>query len=432
MADTTSLSIETVTDATEVCQCREEFRTACVPPALYKHEDRNYCVLHLPARKGEAFKQAVNEKIKKNDFNFQAVWFPDDIRFVEIVTKADFSHATFNAGASFIDVEFKKRANFFRATFNTAAYFNNAIFDDGVNLKQATFNAGVNFSGATFKNVDCSFSNFRGAVDFKQASFRGAADFSGATFRDHLVFAGRQQQFRFSDLSTLNLQFARIEKPDCVSFHTLTLRPHCFVNVDARKFEFTNVEWSLWSGHNIDDEITSLEALSVSSPHRLLAITCRHLAVNAEENHRYEEASKFRYMAMDARRLEKWQGLDFRKLSWWYWLASGYGERIMRAAVVLLGILCVSAMFYMKVGFARWEAKRTSETETVAAKRDEVGEPFTSFSRALTYSAAVMTFQRPEPRAATTAAQTVVLLETILGPVQAALLALAIRRKFMR
>jgi hypothetical protein len=48
------------------------------------------------------------------------------------------------------------------------------------------------------------------------------------------------------------------------------------------------------------------------------------------------------------------------------------------------------------------------------------------------YSAAVMTFQRPDPRPATTAAHTVVLLQTILGPLQAALLALAIRRKFMR
>lgn len=429
---TTSLPIETVADATEECQCREEFRTACVPPASYPHEGKKYCVLHLPARKGEAFKRAVNEKVENNDFNFQAVWFPDDIRFVETVTKADFSHATFNAGVSFIGVEFKKRASFFRATFNTAAYFNNAIFDDGVNLKQAIFNAGVNFSGATFKTVDCSFSNFRGAVDFKQASFRGRADFCGATFRDHVVFEGRKQKFGLSDFSTLNLQFARIEKPDCVSFHTLTLRPYCFVNVNPRKFEFTNVDWPPWSRHIIDDEITSLEALSVSSPHRLLAITCRHLAVNAEENHRYGRASTFRYMAMDARRREKWDGLDFRELSWWYWLASGYGERIMRAAVVLLGILFVSAMFYMKVGFARWEPKRTSETEAVAAKRDEVGEPFTSFSRALTYSAAVMTFQRPEPRPATTAAQTVILLETILGPFQAALLALAIRRKFMR
>jgi hypothetical protein len=43
-----------------------------------------------------------------------------------------------------------------------------------------------------------------------------------------------------------------------------------------------------------------------------------------------------------------------------------------------------------------------------------------------------MTFQKPEPRPTTTAAQALALFETILGPVQAALLALAIRRKFMR
>lgn len=43
-----------------------------------------------------------------------------------------------------------------------------------------------------------------------------------------------------------------------------------------------------------------------------------------------------------------------------------------------------------------------------------------------------MTLQKPEPRPETTEAQTLVALETVLGPLQAALLALAIRRKFTR
>lgn len=59
------------------------------------------------------------------------------------------------------------------------------------------------------------------------------------------------------------------------------------------------------------------------------------------------------------------------------------------------------------------------------------GQPL-EFSRALTYSLAVISLQKPEPKPLTGTAQTLVLLETILGPVQAALLALAIRRKFMR
>lgn len=232
----------------------------------------------------------------------------------------------------------------------------------------------------------------------------------------------------FSNTSSLDLQFARIEEPDHVSFHTITLRPHWFVNVDARKFHFTNVDWD-W--RTINEEIKSLENNRVESPHRLLAIACRHLAVNAEENHRYEEASTFRYWAMDVRPPERWRGLAFWRLSWWYRLASGYGERVRQALLVLLGIWFLSALFYKHVGFVRWDSKLTSESDVASAKRDDVGAPL-KFSRALTYSAAVMTFQKPEPRPATTLAQTVVLLETILGPVQAALLALAIRRKFMR
>jgi hypothetical protein len=51
-----------------------------------------------------------------------------------------------------------------------------------------------------------------------------------------------------------------------------------------------------------------------------------------------DQRHQFRLMAMDAERLENWRGFDFRKLNWWYWLASGYGERVFRAFVVLLGI----------------------------------------------------------------------------------------------
>jgi hypothetical protein len=232
----------------------------------------------------------------------------------------------------------------------------------------------------------------------------------------------------FAKEATLDLQFARIKNPEHVSFHTLALRPCWFVNVDARRFNLTNVDWD-W--RSITDETGSLQSKGNTSPHRLLAIACRHLAVNAEDSQRYGEASKFRYMAMDAKRRTEAQGFAFWKLSWWYWLASGYGERAPQALLVLLGILLLSALVYNRVGFARWEPRMASESEIATSKRDQVGTPL-PLPRALAYSAAVMTFQKPEPRPATTAAQTVVLLETIFGPVQAALLALAIRRKFMR
>lgn len=167
---------------------------------------------------------------------------------------------------------------------------------------------------------------------------------------------------------------------------------------------------------------------------RLLAITCRQLAGNAEENHRYEEASKLRYWAMDVRRLEAWRGFAFWKLSWWYWLASGYGERTIRALVVFVAILLVFASLYRlpaPIRCAAPEAANRTYCIEWATTADN-NEFFNSFSNSAVYTIETITLQKPEPRPKSSAARLAVTLCTILGPLQAALLALAVRRKFMR
>jgi hypothetical protein len=408
---TTSRTVKTKENEEFVCCYNNGARSVC---ALEKPgiiiEDKPYCILHYanPQKNSTEFNEAVERKMSSNDFNFKNVWFPPSYQwpFGMEFSNAIFVDACFSSDAVFELSRFSEHALFGRAAFNAGAYFYKTIFK-----------AAANFN----------YAKFAGPIDFHEASFGGIATFEGATFTDEVRFVGRQDNKLFSDTSLLSLQFAKFQQPHLVSFHTVTLRPGWFVNVDPRKFEFTDVEWK-W--RSVSEEIATLHEV-VAVPHRMLAIACRHLAVNAEENHRYEDASRFRYMSMDAARLENWGGFGFWRLSWWYWLASGYGERIWRAAVMLLSLMIVCAALYTKVGFARWEPRMNSQTEAVVGQRDEVGAPL-KLSRALTYSAGVMTFQRPEPRPATTAAQTVVLLETILGPVQAALLALAIRRKFMR
>lgn len=340
-----------------------------------------------------------------------------DFSFTTFSAIANFWGTSFSAGASFIGASFSAAANFVSATFTVEAYFSHATFGAKAEFSSAKFGSGASFDSATFS---------AGAY-FGNARFSGAAYFRDAIFGNYVRFAGNEKKQPFGVTSSLDLQFARIEKPDRVSFHTLSLHPHWFINVDSRRFDFINIHWRNYG--KAKEELKLLKR--VPSCHRLLVITCRNLASNAEENDRFRSASQFRLMAMDAERLENWHGLDFRKLNWWYWFASGYGERVLRAFLVLLGIWFVAGLLYTRVGFARWEPKLASEVDAVVAKRDDVGTPL-KFSRALTYSAAVMTFQKPEPRPATTAAQAIVFLETILGPVQAALLALAIRRKFMR
>ena len=134
---------------------------------------------------------------------------------------------------------------------------------------------------------------------------------------------------------------------------------------------------------------------------------------------------------MDTRRRENKGGFMFWRLRWWYWLASGYGERALRALVMIACIWLLFAAFYTRVGFAKPAQAITTDSPPAPATIDEVGEPL-RWSRALTYSAEALILQKPDPRPVTLAAQSLVIVETILGPVQAALLALAIRRKFMR
>jgi len=117
-------------------------------------------------------------------------------------------------------------------------------------------------------------------------------------------------------------------------------------------------------------------------------------------------------------------------LDWWYWAASGYGERAGRAIIMLVILILLFGMAYLFVGFSRRD--RTSEGNKATTVVDITGAPIRPVLSAFLYSAEVVTLQKPDPKPLTPWARILFTLETIFGPTQLALLALAIRRKFMR
>jgi len=224
---------------------------------------------------------------------------------------------------------------------------------------------------------------------------------------------------------------AEIEKPERLSFTDCKLRPEWFLGSDPSKFQFLNITWeprTIQQGAKFVREQDRPD-----SPYALLALVYRRLATNAEENQRFEDASRFRYAAHNASRLGEWHGFAFWKLNWWYWVLSGYGERVLRAATILALIWIVFALLYTMsgVGFARWDPRPSSKEQSEILKPDKHGASL-KFARALTYSLEVMAFQKPTPTPASTAARVLVPIEGILGALQAALLALAVRRKISR
>ena len=210
------------------------------------------------------------------------------------------------------------------------------------------------------------------------------------------------------------------------------MKPSWFVNVDSRNFVFTNVEFN----YDLKDELERLKKADVSAPHRLLSIACRQLADNAETNHRYHEASRLRYSSFDARRIERFYGFIFWRVDWWYWLASGYSERVLQAFIVFVVLIGLFTIGYKNSDFD--PTSKTAITKPIpmaASSSPDIPDRQPrrlGWREAALYSFNVSILQKPDPKPMGLWGNALVSLETVLGPAQAALLALALRRRFMR
>jgi Pentapeptide repeats (9 copies) len=426
-----------------------------------------------------------------HDYDFRYVWFPKYISFrnkafsgdayfysATFSGDADFISATFSGDAYFSSATFSGYAHFSSATFSGYAYFSSATFSDSASFISATFSGYASFSSATFSgetNFDKTKfgktgvtrfikAKFEGDVLFENTEFNNPVSFDAAVFgkESDIIFlksffaedasfkyTAAEGYLRFSNLrqgkqNKFDFEDATFDKATRVSFHTLRLCPNWFVNADSRKFVFTDVTWdnlsSDYRNKNIERELESLQARAIDEQKkRLLEIAARQLAVNAEENNRYDEAAKFRYMAMETRRLEETRQLSFsRFLIWLYKWTSGYGENWTLAALVLIGVLVFYGYLYASPlsAFDYGKDGKPPSADTVAQNLCDkvriIGDPQMNVCEGILHSLSVATFQRPEPKAYDTLTKLFVVLEVILAPLQAALLALAIRRKFMR
>jgi len=279
----------------------------------------------------------------------------------------------------------------------------------------------LDFSGVYFPSVTLAGFEFEDEVDFTGATFSGVAYFR-ATFSERVLFSN----VKTLPETALVFHEATTDKPERVSFHSMHLRPSWFVDVDAQKFDFTDVEWFRKPDRReltLDEEIEALANRRIKSPISLrkLQKACRRLMNNAEENRDYQTANELHYWSMEAQRKEGWRRLGL--IATLYWALSGYGERPLRAFFVAVGIWISFAILYLIVG--------SPELRLVPASG--VWQAVEHAGRALVYSLAAIARLNPEPRPdAPGLFQFLVTTEGILGPLQIALFALAARRTVMR
>lgn len=244
----------------------------------------------------------------------------------------------------------------------------------------------------------------------------------------------------FLDTATADFQSVKYSATERILFRGVKLRPNWFVNVDSRKFVFHDIDWGIKRNVRdfINSEIDGMKSRRITNnPLRLLCISARQLAENAESNNNLEVASNFREMAFEIEVIDRkdkqgrwWQerflcseflGICWSKLitapydllHFLYRLLSFYGESWFRAAWILVAAWFLFGLFY-------WSFGNFGEDKVL------------SFAESLGYSSSTMLLQKPDIQTHSNLTFTLRVLEMIFSPLQAALLALAIRRKFMR
>ena len=364
-------------------------------PVVNEDGGNYYCLWHNPGtNKAEIFLQEFMKRRDAGHTDFRGVTFPISIKFSgDLPKKLDFSGATF-----------ERRVAFEQATIHQIK-FDKAYFTEDSEL--------------VFEESYCVEK-----ISLKEAIFDGKFYLKGSSHQ--VVFISR---------GSLSLEDIRFDKPNQVNFRSVRLRPHYFVNVDASKFNFHDCDWKDIGEKklNIHEEIKRC-----SGSNKSLAQVCNQLAINYEESRNFEESSGFRYTAMEAKRLDN-RGLGkIFNLYWIYKWSSGYGENWRRAAVVLIGLLVLFGYLYAMpfASFDYGNPKPKPADTAVQRACDKVriigNTDGMNVCDGIVHSLSVATFQRPEPKSADFLTRLIVVFELIFVPLQAALLALAIRRKFMR
>jgi uncharacterized protein YjbI with pentapeptide repeats len=247
---------------------------------------------------------------------------------------ANFFAAVFSEGAIFEKARFRSQshwfvgANFSHVTFEGEANFHSAVLSHAT-FEGDKFQRSADFTEATLDSTsggktDCRRATFKGELYFREAQFKEDTNFYRANFLDAVKFIGRGQTGNqepsdvFAPDGHVSFTRARVEKPELFSFDTLRLRPSWLVGVDARKFDFTAVEWyGMPNGPEggLSDEISRVRQKEQARfPHVLLEQACQKLAANAEENRQYPVANEFYYWSMDAARMSHWS--FFKDKSW--------------------------------------------------------------------------------------------------------------------
>jgi uncharacterized protein YjbI with pentapeptide repeats len=386
-----------------------------------------------------------------------------DFNKVTFGAAALFAGATFKYGADFHHGVFSGESDFAAAHFTRAASFSAAQFLSSANFRAATFSAEAHFSGAEFhRDADFAWATFAASVDFVHTVFAGGVDFNSTQFAGIANF--RDTDFRDPAL----VLFRRVNEH---ADHGMSAR---FFGCRGLEYiHFQDVHWSRPSGRLLlRDEVDLADEkwADQKETQEVVADVYRRLLNNFEKNRQYTLAEECFYGEMERRRLNlyhfplghakgvrefysrhKWAHRLGESLSAtnFYRLLSNYGSSYTRALGALAVLLLIFALLLPVFGL-RMSARSGLQFECPGAVAGSPRASTISWSCALgspqparqlwrIFGAGVLasletaSFQKDHMvESATPGTRVVEIFETVVVAAQAALILLAVSRRFRR
>lgn len=343
---------------------------------------------------------------------FSACWFKGAVAFESTFRGlADFRGATFHR-AHFTDCKLLDGADFYRTTFEAIGEFSRSVFGGS---RSFVVEGGGKLEGA----VCFSQAEFRGTAYFVGNDYKGPIDFSRASFFDMAFFNSQQEAAPEAEAPEVRFHHVFVEKG--VTFENIDLRRTTLAGTNVRKARFSEVRWPRRGMRlAVYDELCERPAAAET-----LRLLYRDLKSNLEDERDYRSAGDFYYGEMHALRTQRrsseglpsWLQRRFLSLHWLYWLAAGYGERPLWAVAFFLVLVLVFAFAFMydcfmldgvKLPAPSWSAALGHSLRSLTLNRHYYIQPLCPWSHRLTLAA------------------------NIAGPIQLALIAISLRRRFRR
>lgn len=303
-----------------------------------------------------------------------------------------------------------------RGRFNYDLIFDSAKIHSGLDLSSCTFVNQLSFDGTNF-DASSELDLSQSYIQSKGLRITGSTP---AVIRLDGAHLGGKTILK-PDLGHPNLRLLAPNSPPWleggVEFTRVDLSECRLLGNELREMKFTDVLWARRYGRNVlyDEIAVRREWRKKWIPGRfsigLLKESYQDLKQIHQDQGDHAKAGDFHYGEMEMKRCEYRWPRRVLCLEFLYWFLSGYGTRPLRAFVVLI-------LMALTFSWGYWVTN---------------GEAFSDFAEALRFSMQVMTLQRPsDPESLEEAAQWIRVFQAIVGPIQIALFALALRMRLKR